>query len=173
MFEMTNKTYDFLKAIALYILPALATLYLALAGIWGLPYGDQISGTIMAIDTFLGVVLKISNDKYKEYQKMTSAYIVAGLGVISVILGIISTAYGLYKSNKKQIQEDDSVTASIKESLLKLNLKSDQICSTTNDTRADLKSIQNNLDGIKETQLKHGIYIDQLQKDVEELKKVN
>lgn len=63
---MSNKTYDILKYIAQIVLPALATLYLALAGIWNLPYGEAISGTIMAIDTFLGVVLGISSENYKK-----------------------------------------------------------------------------------------------------------
>ena len=61
---MSNKTYDILKWSAQYLLPALGTLYFALAGIWGLPYGEQIVGTIAAIDTFLGVVLGISNAQY-------------------------------------------------------------------------------------------------------------
>lgn len=59
-----NKTYDTLKVIALIVLPALATLYATLGGIWGLPYTQEISATIMAIDTFLGAVLKISSDAY-------------------------------------------------------------------------------------------------------------
>ena len=63
---MSNKTYDILKWIALYFLPALATLYFALAGIWGFPFGEEIVGTITAIDTFLGVVLGISNAQYKK-----------------------------------------------------------------------------------------------------------
>ena len=53
---MNNKVYDVLKWIAMYLLPALGTLYFALAGIWGLPYGEQIVGTITAVDTFLGVI---------------------------------------------------------------------------------------------------------------------
>lgn len=61
---MSNKTYDTLKYIAQVILPALGTLYFALAGIWGFPYGEQIVGTISAIDAFLGVALKISSDNY-------------------------------------------------------------------------------------------------------------
>lgn len=61
---MSNKTYDILKYIAQIILPALATLYGALAGIWGLPYGEQIVATISAVDLFLGAVLKVSTDKY-------------------------------------------------------------------------------------------------------------
>lgn len=63
---MSNKVYDILKYIAQIVLPALATLYLTLAGIWGLPYGEAISGTIMAIDTFLGVLLKISSVNYQK-----------------------------------------------------------------------------------------------------------
>ena len=57
---MSNKMYDVLKWIAMVVLPALATLYFALAGIWGLPYGKEIVGTITAVDTFIGVILGIS-----------------------------------------------------------------------------------------------------------------
>ena len=55
--KMNDKTYDVLKWIATYLLPALGTLYFALAQIWNLPYGEQVVGSITAIDTFLGVVL--------------------------------------------------------------------------------------------------------------------
>lgn len=61
---MSNRTYDVLRDIAQLILPALGTLYFALAGIWGFPYGEQIVGTIAAIDAFLGAVLKISSIQY-------------------------------------------------------------------------------------------------------------
>lgn len=64
--QFENETYDVLKFIAQIILPALATLYLTLAGIWGLPFGEQISGTIMAIDAFLGICLGISTHNYRE-----------------------------------------------------------------------------------------------------------
>ena len=64
--KMSNKVYDVLKWIAMYLLPAVGTLYFALAGIWGLPYGEEIVGTITAVDTFLGVVLGISNVQYKK-----------------------------------------------------------------------------------------------------------
>ena len=63
---MSNKVYDALKWIAMYLLPALGTLYFALAGIWGLPYGEQIVGTITAVDTFLGVMLGISASQYNK-----------------------------------------------------------------------------------------------------------
>ena len=63
---MSNKAYDVLKWIAMYLLPALGTLYFALASIWGLPYGEQIVGTITAVDTFLGVILGISTAQYNK-----------------------------------------------------------------------------------------------------------
>ena len=63
---MSNKTYDILKWIAQLLLPALGTLYFALASIWGFPYGEQIVGTITALDTFLGVILGISTAQYNK-----------------------------------------------------------------------------------------------------------
>lgn len=63
---MSNKVYDVLKFIAQIVLPAIATLYVTLAGIWGLPFSEQIGGTVMAIDTFLGAVLMISSNNYNK-----------------------------------------------------------------------------------------------------------
>ena len=68
---LTNRVYDVLKYIAQIVLPAVATLYLALANIWGLPYGEAISGTIMAIDTFLGVCLGISSANYNKIKNVS------------------------------------------------------------------------------------------------------
>ena len=70
--KMSNKLYDVLKYIAQIVLPALATLYVTLANIWegALPYPEAISGSIMAVDFFLGTLLKISSDNYyKEADK--------------------------------------------------------------------------------------------------------
>lgn len=63
---MSNKVYDVLKWIAMYLLPALGTLYFALSGIWGLPCGEQVVGTVTAVDTFLGVILGISSYNYNK-----------------------------------------------------------------------------------------------------------
>lgn len=64
--KLSDKSYNILKWISLYLLPAAGTLYFALAGIWGFPYGEQIVGTITAVDTFSGVILGISNANYKK-----------------------------------------------------------------------------------------------------------
>ena len=66
---MSNKVYDVLKWIAMICLPALGTLYFALAGIWGWPYAEEIVGTITAIDTALGVLLGISSAQYNKKQE--------------------------------------------------------------------------------------------------------
>ena len=64
--KMTNKTYDILKRIAMYWIPGLGTLYFALASIWGLPYGEQVLGTMTSLEAFLCAILGISNANYKK-----------------------------------------------------------------------------------------------------------
>ena len=63
---LNNKTYDILKWIAQYLLPALGTLYFTLSQIWGFPYGEEVIGTISAISIFLGVLLGISTNNYRK-----------------------------------------------------------------------------------------------------------
>ena len=63
---MSNKVYDILKFIAQIVLPAIATFYVTIAGIWNLPLGDEISRTVMAVDTLLGAILMISTASYKK-----------------------------------------------------------------------------------------------------------
>lgn len=66
---LNNKMYDILKYIAQIVLPAVATLYFALSQIWVLPYGEEIVGTITAVDCFLGALLGISTAQYKKGKK--------------------------------------------------------------------------------------------------------
>ena len=66
---MSNKLYDALKWVAQLLLPALGALYFALAQIWGFPYGEEIVGTLTAVDAFLGVILGISTVQYNKQQK--------------------------------------------------------------------------------------------------------
>lgn len=62
--KLSNKTFDFLKWMAMFFLPALATLVKVIFTIWNLPYGNEISATIVAVNTFLGAILGISNLAY-------------------------------------------------------------------------------------------------------------
>lgn len=66
MILIQGPLYDKLKFVAQLLLPALATLYFTLAGLWGLPAADEVVGTIVAVDTFLGVILQLSSTAYAK-----------------------------------------------------------------------------------------------------------
>lgn len=66
--KLSNKAYDIMKFVAQILLPAVATLYFALAQIWDLPLAEEIVGTITAVDAFLGAVLGISTAQYNKEQ---------------------------------------------------------------------------------------------------------
>lgn len=70
--KLNDKVYEILKWIAMIVLPALGTLYFALAGIWGFPFGEEIVGTITAVDAFLGAILGISTAQYNKTKGLTS-----------------------------------------------------------------------------------------------------
>lgn len=67
--KMNDKVYDTLKHITQIGLPALAAFYVAIAGIWGLPYGEEIAGTITAVVALLGAFLGISSAQYNKEHK--------------------------------------------------------------------------------------------------------
>ena len=68
-FYFSKEMYQSVTRICQYYLPAAGTLYFTLAGIWGLPCAEQIVGTIVAVDTFLGVILGYSTKNYKDEMK--------------------------------------------------------------------------------------------------------
>lgn len=74
LFKMSDKVYDVLKWVALILIPAIGTLYFALAGIWGFPYAEAIVGTLTAIDTFFGAILGISTSMYKKNQNESNDF---------------------------------------------------------------------------------------------------
>lgn len=57
IFLIKNKTYDILKALATIILPAIATLYITLASIWGFGLANEVNATIEAIICFINALL--------------------------------------------------------------------------------------------------------------------
>ncbi len=63
---LTNKIYDILKWIALYFLPGAGALYFAVSKIWGLPYGEEVLGTLTAVIAFLAAILGISSSAYNK-----------------------------------------------------------------------------------------------------------
>jgi len=63
--KLSDKAYDIIKMIQRWI-PLVATLYVALAGIWNLPLADEISKTLMAIAAFLAGILEIATATYNK-----------------------------------------------------------------------------------------------------------
>ena len=63
--KLSNKAYDILKVIQK-ILVLMATVYVKIAEIWNLPYGDQISKTCLECAAVLIGILEISTVRYKN-----------------------------------------------------------------------------------------------------------
>lgn len=60
---MSNKVYDVLNKIQRW-LPSLATFVLAICSIWGLPFGEEINNTIIAVAVLLAAALEVSTYTY-------------------------------------------------------------------------------------------------------------
>ena len=65
-FILGNRSYNVVKFIVTIFLPALGSLYFGMAQIWGLPYGEEVVGSVAVIATFFGVVLGISKRSYDK-----------------------------------------------------------------------------------------------------------
>lgn len=61
---MNDKLYKALKYICQIGLPAIGSLYFALAQLWNLPYAEQITGTCSALAACIGILIGISSYKY-------------------------------------------------------------------------------------------------------------
>ncbi len=62
---MSNKAYDIINKIQRF-LPALGAFYLVLVEVWGLPFGDAINKTIVALATLLAVFLEVMTAKWNK-----------------------------------------------------------------------------------------------------------
>lgn len=63
---MSNKTYDIIKHVTMIGLPAVGAFYVTIAGIWGLPYGEEVAGTITAAVALIGSFLGVSSAQYHK-----------------------------------------------------------------------------------------------------------
>lgn len=75
---LNDKQYNFIKFLALILLPALATLYFGLSQLWGLPKGAEVVGTITLIDTGLGALLGISTRQYNDADEDAGTLAITG-----------------------------------------------------------------------------------------------
>lgn len=62
---MTDKCYDLLVTLQRW-LAAAGVLYLAISAIWGLPYGDEINQSIVAVCAFLAAIIEIQKSVWNK-----------------------------------------------------------------------------------------------------------
>ena len=62
---MTDKCYDILVIIQRW-LAAAGVLYLAIAAIWKLPFGDEINQSIVAVCAFLAAIIEIQKNIWNK-----------------------------------------------------------------------------------------------------------
>ena len=67
---LNNKVYDIMKYVTTIAIPAFATLYFALAGVWGWPFAEEVLATCTAVETCLGILLGISTAEYNKNKKV-------------------------------------------------------------------------------------------------------
>jgi hypothetical protein len=65
-FVLNDAIYGKVKWLIVVVIPAVGTLYFALAKIWDLSSGEQILGTLLAVQAFLGVIFAISTSQYNN-----------------------------------------------------------------------------------------------------------
>lgn len=101
-FHMSDGLYNKLKFLALVLLPALGTLYAALAALYVWGYTEQVLGTVLAVDTFLGIVLGISNSQHQTA--------IAQRGEGSLIVDEDGSAYAEFGFDPADASPGDAVT---------------------------------------------------------------
>ena len=99
--QLNNKVYDALKWIVQILAPATATLYVALAAIWGLPHVEAVVGTITALTTFAGTLLHLSSTSYAS----------TGDGELHVRKGDIGPVYAVLGQRPEDL--DGTVTLNV------------------------------------------------------------
>lgn len=70
------------------------------------------------------------------------------ISLVSLIILIITFFRSGSKERKEDIKHEDTKFTDIEKSLLKANLKLDQLCATTSETRTDIKSLNKDLNSL-------------------------
>ena len=101
---LNSRVYDFLKYLAQIVLPAAGALYFGLSQVWGFPNANEVVGTIVVVDTFLGALLNLSSKAYNDSEAKYD-------GKINVVDTDTKTLYDMeVKGDPADIQDKDEVT---------------------------------------------------------------
>jgi len=108
---LSNSVHDKLKFLAQIVLPAFGTLYAAVSGTWGWPNTEEVVGTVVAVDFFLGTLLGLSTLNYNRSDRKFD-------GEINVVEGADGKTLMDMQLNKV---EDPTQIADQKQVLFKVN----------------------------------------------------
>jgi hypothetical protein len=61
---ISSKSYDLLKRFVTLVLPGVATLYVTLSALWDWPNAEAVAGSLAAIATFGGVLMRVATKSY-------------------------------------------------------------------------------------------------------------
>lgn len=101
---LSNKAYDIIKWVAVIFLPALAAFYYAIGQVWGVQNTEQVVGTIVSFDAFLGALIGVSTMRYNATGAKFD-------GTMDVIESDKKTTYSLNLTTEPEVmREQKSVT---------------------------------------------------------------
>lgn len=64
--KLTDKQYDFIKWLAINVIPSLETFWLTIGFAWNLPYVEPVGITIAAVGMLLAGCIKMSKAEYEK-----------------------------------------------------------------------------------------------------------
>lgn len=84
------------------------------------------------------------------------------LALIFSVIASVGVAYNIVSNSKKTNKEEVS-------GIMKANIKLDELCQTTRETRLDIKAMENKIDELAKKQIEHELRLQSVEKKVEDL----
>jgi len=98
---ISNKLFDILKWVAMFVLPGAATFYFVLSGIWGLPYQVEVVGSLVAVNVWLSALLAVSNAQWQSIKINNLMYEATGKDAMiefpQTPFGLTASSYNVLK----------------------------------------------------------------------------
>lgn len=89
------------------------------------------------------------------------------IGLIVLVLGILINIYGFFNNRKKDIKGDAKEIYDIRESLVKIDMKTGQINTTMNEIRSDVRAISSKINDLEKDLEKLRGRVTAIEKEIE------
>jgi peptidoglycan hydrolase CwlO-like protein len=84
------------------------------------------------------------------------------LAFLFSLIAAIGVIYNIFRNRKQD-------TSEAAKGIMKANLKLDELCQTTRETRLDIKAMESKIDELAKKQIEHELRLQNVEKKVEEL----